>query len=456
MAEERVTGTVKWFDATKGFGFIVYNGQDVFFHHSDIKSEAAPTLDEGQEVLFTYWLDKGKPKAKNVTDVEGNPFPQTHPTRTNPAWLKRLSENTILKLGRCKWFDCKKGYGFIEPEDQSGEVFVHNAEINSTGFRALRDGDAVEYALEIAERNGKMQRQAKQVTAPGGSPVTYVNPNYQQQGQQQNMQNQGSIFGDVVSYAAVPADSQYGGGFQVQQQGGFPPAAAAAYGGPAYDPYGGADNSQTAKYAAAQTSAYAAATNGARVNVNTGAVKWYAHDKGYGFISGSDGREYFVHKNSLQMQGGVEPVLIPNDSVEFYVEIKGAQHRAVNVTGPRGALLGRNGSGVQAGAADAYGGGSAYDAYSYDAGNKRKADSLLMPDSAKRAQLSGDMYQQQNYPAGNQAYRPPAAARPGQAGPAAYQPYDMASNGYGAAPSGPPMSSGSVSYAQQQSMYPYA
>lgn len=49
----RTTGTVKWFNATKGFGFISQqNGEDLFVHHSEIQSDGYRTLDEGAEVEF--------------------------------------------------------------------------------------------------------------------------------------------------------------------------------------------------------------------------------------------------------------------------------------------------------------------------------------------------------------------------------------------------------------------
>ena len=47
------TGTVKWFNATKGFGFITQdNGEDVFAHFSQIQGDGFKTLDEGQQVSF--------------------------------------------------------------------------------------------------------------------------------------------------------------------------------------------------------------------------------------------------------------------------------------------------------------------------------------------------------------------------------------------------------------------
>jgi CspA family cold shock protein len=64
---ERVIGTVKWFNASKGFGFIEREGgPDVFVHFSAIASSGFKTLDEGQKVEFT--IEKG-PKGLQAADV---------------------------------------------------------------------------------------------------------------------------------------------------------------------------------------------------------------------------------------------------------------------------------------------------------------------------------------------------------------------------------------------------
>ena len=47
--------------------------------------------------------------------------------------------------GTVKWFNEKKGFGFITPEDGSEDIFVHFSSINSTGYKALSEGDKVEY-----------------------------------------------------------------------------------------------------------------------------------------------------------------------------------------------------------------------------------------------------------------------------------------------------------------------
>ena len=62
------TGTVKWFNAGKGFGFIAPDdgGKDLFVHHSDIQSNGYASLDEGQKVEFEVGMGQKGPCAKNV------------------------------------------------------------------------------------------------------------------------------------------------------------------------------------------------------------------------------------------------------------------------------------------------------------------------------------------------------------------------------------------------------
>ncbi|MCK5232250.1 MAG: cold-shock protein [Thermodesulfobacteriota bacterium] len=60
-------GTVKWFNASKGFGFIEQdNGKDVFVHHTAIQLEGYKTLEEGQRVSFEIVDGKKGPAAENV------------------------------------------------------------------------------------------------------------------------------------------------------------------------------------------------------------------------------------------------------------------------------------------------------------------------------------------------------------------------------------------------------
>ena len=62
-------GTVKWFNAEKGFGFITAEGQDVFVHYSNIDMTGFRVLEEGQTVEFTVDTGQKGPQAESVRVV---------------------------------------------------------------------------------------------------------------------------------------------------------------------------------------------------------------------------------------------------------------------------------------------------------------------------------------------------------------------------------------------------
>ncbi|MCW8916241.1 MAG: cold-shock protein [Magnetovibrio sp.] len=59
-----------------------------------------------------------------------------------------------MATGTVKWFNPTKGYGFIEPEDGSGDAFVHISAVERAGLSTLNDGQKVTYELQEG-RNGK-------------------------------------------------------------------------------------------------------------------------------------------------------------------------------------------------------------------------------------------------------------------------------------------------------------
>ena len=66
-----------------------------------------------------------------------------------------------MPTGKVKWFDPKKGYGFIIGE-KGQDVFVHYTSITGEGFRALKDGETVDYELVVGEKG----HQARNVARP--------------------------------------------------------------------------------------------------------------------------------------------------------------------------------------------------------------------------------------------------------------------------------------------------
>jgi len=62
----------------------------------------------------------------------------------------------MAKKGTVKWFDVKKGFGFIQQEDGS-DIFVHHTNISGNGFKVLEDGENVEF--EVVEGDRGLQAQ---------------------------------------------------------------------------------------------------------------------------------------------------------------------------------------------------------------------------------------------------------------------------------------------------------
>ncbi|XP_072036761.1 protein lin-28 homolog isoform X2 [Amphiura filiformis] len=68
-------------------------------------------------------------------------------------------------VGKCKWFNVAKGFGFITPTDGSQDVFVHQTVIDMPGFRSLDENEEVEFQFQVSEKG----REATFVGGPSGT-----------------------------------------------------------------------------------------------------------------------------------------------------------------------------------------------------------------------------------------------------------------------------------------------
>jgi CspA family cold shock protein len=129
-------GTVRWFDADRGFGFIALDdgGEDLFVHASEIvDDDGTRLLREGQVVEFEVGEGDRGPQARRVR-VTGD----------------QAAGATVGVLGTVTWYEPAKGYGFITPDGGGAEIFVHSSAI--VGGGVIADGQRVAFLVVDGEK----------------------------------------------------------------------------------------------------------------------------------------------------------------------------------------------------------------------------------------------------------------------------------------------------------------
>lgn len=129
-------GTVRWFDADRGFGFIALGqeAEDLYVHASEIVSDdAMKLLREGQVVEFEIGEGDRGPQARRVRVTADQ-------SRDTPLGV----------LGTVAWYEPAKGYGFITPDGGGAEIFVHSSAI--VGGGVLSQGQQVAFLVVDGEK----------------------------------------------------------------------------------------------------------------------------------------------------------------------------------------------------------------------------------------------------------------------------------------------------------------
>lgn len=146
-----VAARVKWFDATRGFGFLVSDelDGDILVHFSVLKEHGRRSLPEGALVeCVPARLERGL-QAKKVLSIdtsESVTVPRKPVTSANRPDRSSLAENAgEFEPVEVKWFNRAKGYGFLNrPGVEGSDIFVHMETVRNSELGELQQGQLVE------------------------------------------------------------------------------------------------------------------------------------------------------------------------------------------------------------------------------------------------------------------------------------------------------------------------
>lgn len=148
-----VTGRVKWFDATRGFGFLVSDqiDGDILLHFSVLREHGRRSVPEGAVIeCVPVRLERGL-QAKKILSIDLSSALPQQPRSSIPA-SERADRRALAESAgefepvEVKWFNRVRGYGFVKrPEELGGEdVFVHMETVRTAHLPELQPGQKLE------------------------------------------------------------------------------------------------------------------------------------------------------------------------------------------------------------------------------------------------------------------------------------------------------------------------
>jgi CspA family cold shock protein len=159
-------GTVKWFNATKGYGFVTLdNGSDAFCHASALAAAGQPNLPQGSTIVCDL---QESPRGLQVIAVHSVDISTADPAaghagsgefgQRRPRPPRDAGPSGPMVDGTVKFFNEQKGFGFIMPGNGGGDVYVHASALRRSGIQALDPEQRIRYSTRQGMKGVEVDR----------------------------------------------------------------------------------------------------------------------------------------------------------------------------------------------------------------------------------------------------------------------------------------------------------
>ena len=155
----RVEAKVKWFNASKGFGFVTLTdgSQDAFLPMAVLRRAGYEEVREGASIVCEISAGAKGPLVTTILNIDNSTAAAPQSDGDANRYGPRPSQTME---GAVKWFEPDKGYGFISPDGGGKDVFIHITALRRSGVTALGPGQRVR--VEVVE--GKKGLEAERIT----------------------------------------------------------------------------------------------------------------------------------------------------------------------------------------------------------------------------------------------------------------------------------------------------
>ncbi|MEI7606221.1 MAG: cold shock domain-containing protein [Rhodospirillaceae bacterium] len=176
ITQSNARATVKWFNPTKGFGFVTPEdgSPDAFLHISAVQAAGHDALPEGATIICDLSSGPKGPQVASISSVDTSTASSGgRPQRSAPrsdfghsprgpsrgGWGGQDDDQGGETVdGTVKWFNADKGFGFVAPQGGGKDVFVHRSALERSGLQALADGEPVRLTVRQGQKGPEAVR----------------------------------------------------------------------------------------------------------------------------------------------------------------------------------------------------------------------------------------------------------------------------------------------------------